>query len=255
MNLVVNASEALGDHDGVIRVTAEHIAADRAEGLAKELPAGDYVQLEISDTGCGMSPETQAKVFDPFFTTKFSGRGLGLAVVDGIVRSLRGIIQVASEPGKGTTFQVLLPCTEAETKPDADPIVQIEGAAPSAQQAAVLVVEDEEQLRLAVTKMLGKSGLQTFEAGDGSTAIDLLRARGGEIDLILLDLTIPGCSSREVIAQAALAGSDKMKVILTSAYSAEVAKPMMDAPLVCGFIRKPFELGELVQRVRSVLFS
>jgi PAS domain S-box-containing protein len=113
MNLVVNASDALGGRDGVIRVTTEYIALSGAEAIAQALPAGDYVQLEVSDTGYGMSADTQAKVFDPFFTTKVSGRGLGLAVVHGIVRSLRGAIRVASEPGKGTTFQVLLPRAEA----------------------------------------------------------------------------------------------------------------------------------------------
>src|SRR5205085_5551225 len=107
MNLVVNASESVGDRDGVIRVTTRHVAIGQAEAIAKAVAPGDYLQLEISDTGCGMSPETQAKIFDPFFTTKFSGRGLGLAVVHGIVRSLHGAIQVASEAGKGTTFQVL----------------------------------------------------------------------------------------------------------------------------------------------------
>ena len=113
MNLVVNASEALGDHDGVVRVTTKRITVGPAEAIAKALHAGEYVHLQVSDTGCGMPLEMQAKVFDPFFTTKFSGRGLGLAVVHGIVRSLRGAIQVASQPGEGTTFDVLLPCAEA----------------------------------------------------------------------------------------------------------------------------------------------
>jgi DNA-binding response OmpR family regulator len=115
-------------------------------------------------------------------------------------------------------------------------------------------VEDEEQLRLAVAKMLRKSGEEALEAASGSAAIDLLRARGREIDLILLDLTIPGSSSQDVIAEAARARPD-VKVILTSAYSEEVAKPMMRAPTVCGFIRKPFKLGDFMQTVRSVLSS
>jgi PAS domain S-box-containing protein len=110
MNLVVNASDALGDRDGVIRVTTQHITFGAALANANGLPVGDYVRLEVSDTGSGMSAETLAKVFDPFFTTKFAGRGLGLAVVHGIVRNLGGAIQAASEPGKGTTFQILLPC-------------------------------------------------------------------------------------------------------------------------------------------------
>jgi nitrogen-specific signal transduction histidine kinase len=255
MNLVVNASEAIGDRDGVVRVTTEQIVIGPAETAAKALPPGHYVQLEVSDTGCGMSPETQAKVFDPFFTTKFSGRGLGLAVVQGIIRSLRGAIQVASEPGNGTLFQVLLPCAGAGAKADTGRVSAVDGLVPAVQHATALVVEDEEHLRLAVVRMLGKSGFEVFEAASGSAAVDLLRSRGDEIDLILLDLTIPGRSSEEVVAEAALARRNNIKVILTSAYSEEMARPLMDDPLVRGFIRKPFRFGDLVQTLQSVLFS
>ena len=115
MNLVLNASDAVGNRDGVIRVTTGCVTVPRdSSGAAPEnLPEGDYVQLEVSDTGCGMPPETQARVFDPFFTTKAAGRGLGLAVVHGIAHSLHGAIRVASEPGKGTSFRVPLPCAGA----------------------------------------------------------------------------------------------------------------------------------------------
>lgn len=252
MNLIVNASEALRDRDGVIRVTTEQVTLDSREALAKALPAGDYVKLQVSDTGCGMSSATQAMVFDPFFTTKFAGRGLGLAVVHGTVRSLRGAIDVASEPGRGTTFEVLLPCAEAGAKPDADRIVLAEEFPPAAPRPTVLIVEDEEQLRLAVAKMLRESGMEVFEASNGSAAIDSLRASGGEIDLLLLDLTIPGISSQEVIAEIALNRPD-VKIILTSAYSAEVAKQMVDSVMISGFIRKPFRFGELIQTLRNAL--
>jgi CheY-like chemotaxis protein len=252
MNLVVNASEALGDHDGVVRVTTKHMSVGTEEATAKALQAGEYVHLQVSDTGCGMPLEIQARVFDPFFTTKFSGRGLGLAVVHGIVRSLRGAIQVASQPGEGTTFDVLLPCAEAGFDENAGRVLSVEDSAPPAPRAALLIVEDEEQLRLGVAKMLRKSGLEVFEAASGSAAINLLRARHDEIELILLDLTIPGSSSHEVVAEAALLRPD-VKVILTSAYAEEVAMQMTNHPLVCGFIRKPFRLGDLVQTLRSAL--
>ena len=254
MNLVVNASEALGDRDGVIRVTTEHVTVDSGEALAKALPAGDYVKLQVSDTGCGMSSATQAKVFDPFFTTKFAGRGLGLAVVRGAVQTLRGAIDVASELGRGTTFQVLLPCAEAAAKPDADRVFPAEESPPAAPRPTVLIVEDEEQLRLAVAKMLRKSGMKVFEASNGPAAIDSLRASGGEIDLLLLDLTIPGSSSQEVIAEAALTRPD-MKIILASAYTEEMAKQMVDSLMISGFIRKPFKIGDLIQTLRNVLIT
>src|SRR3954470_19633178 len=115
-----------GDRDGLIRVSTRHVAIGQAEAVKKTLATGDYVQLEVSDTGCGMSAETQAKIFDPFFTTKFSGRGLGLAVVQGIVRSLHGAIQVASEAGKGTTVEVLLPCAEPGAHPNDNRVFRLE---------------------------------------------------------------------------------------------------------------------------------
>jgi len=238
----------------VTRVTTRHVAIGPAEAARRTLAAGDYVQLEVSDTGCGMSAETQARIFDPFFTTKFSGRGLGLAVVQGIVRSLHGAIQVASEAGEGTTFEVLLPCAEPAAHPDNTRTFRLEEPASPARKATILLVEDEEPLRLAIAKMLRKWGLEVLETASGSAAIDLLRTRGGEIDLMLLDLTIPGAPSQEVLAEAALQ-LPKLKVLLTSAHSEEVAKPIMGVPLVCGFIRKPFRIADLAQQLRSVLLS
>jgi two-component system cell cycle sensor histidine kinase/response regulator CckA len=254
MNLVVNASDAVGDRDGVIRIATRHVAIRPAEAVRNTVAAGDYVELEVSDTGCGMSVETQAKVFDPFFTTKFSGRGLGLAVVQGIVRSLHGAIQVTSETGKGSTFQVLLPCAEPAAPTGDTRVFSLDESASPVPRANILLVEDEEPLRLAIAKMLRKWGLETFEAASGSAAIDLLRTKAAEIDLMLLDLTIPGASSQEVLAEAAVA-QPKVKVVLTSAYSEDVAKGISGGPLVYGFIRKPFKIADLARQLRSVLFS
>ena len=125
MNLVINASEAMGTRTGVIRVTTRYRKADHSSsmGIADHFTARDYVELDVSDTGDGMPPEIQARVFDPFFTTKSNGHGLGLATVQGIVRNLGGVIHLKSEPGKGTTFQILLPSagiTASET-PDSLP--------------------------------------------------------------------------------------------------------------------------------------
>jgi two-component system, cell cycle sensor histidine kinase and response regulator CckA len=252
MNLVVNASDAIGDRDGVVRVTTAYVPAGNLELTASKLSVGNYVRLEVSDTGRGMSLDTQGRAFDPFFTTKVAGRGLGLSVVHGIVRGLAGSIQVVSEPGKGATFQVFLPCEASAPPPNAELAIPVYDKKP-ARWPKVLVVEDEDHLRLAIAKMLRKSGLEALEASNGSAAIDLLRTRGPEIDLILLDLTIPGRSSKEVLAEAAMIRPDNMNVILASAYSEEVAKPIMQEPIVRGFIRKPFELGELLQRIRTVM--
>lgn len=248
MNLVTNASEALGEQDGVIRVTTRCVRA----GQASSAPFPDsvksaFVQLEVSDTGCGLPPETRERIFDPFFTTKSAGRGLGLAVVSGIVRGVGGHIHVASEPGNGTTFQILLPCAETEAEPMSDHLVGEEEAGSLSQECTVLVVEDEVPLRQAVVKKLRNTGFQVLEAHDGFAAIDLLRVK--DVDVLLLDLSIPGTSSAQVVAEATQARSD-IRIILTSAYSQEMALTPLDGSRVCGFIRKPFQLRDLVRTLR-----
>ena len=256
MNLVVNASDAIKDHEGIIRVTTRCVTVDHdTDGATSDcLAAGEYVELAVSDTGIGMSPQTQARVFDPFFTTKSAGRGLGLAVVHGIVRSLNGAIRVISEFRKGTTFQILLPCTGAADGATADAAVgMVERAAPS-REATVLVVEDEHPLRLALTKMLGKAGFRVLQVDNGSEAIELLHADTGEIDAILLDMTIPGALSQEVLAEAVQARPN-IKIVLTSAYSEETARTVLDGPQIGGFVRKPFRFDDLVRTLRSALSS
>jgi two-component system, cell cycle sensor histidine kinase and response regulator CckA len=255
MNLVTNASDAIGDRDGVMRVITRCVKVGRDDspaGMSGHLAEGDYVQLEVSDTGRGMPPETQAKVFDPFFTTKTAGHGLGLAIVDGIVRSLGGAIHVTSEPGKGTKLQILLPSAEIATGTTSDAVSQINELAPPSPDATILVVEDEDLIRQAVAKMLRNNGFEVLEAADGFNAIDLLRASGGKITAILLDMTIPGAASHEVVAEAAKARAD-VKVILTSAYSQEMVADAMSAPQIRSFIRKPFQLDDLVSTLREAL--
>jgi PAS domain S-box-containing protein len=245
MNLVTNASEAIGDRDGIIRLTTRSVT----------VPEGDCVELAVSDTGAGMPPEMQARVFDPFFTTKSAGRGLGLPVVHGIVRSLGGGIQIASEPGTGTTVRILLPSAETTDDTIIDPVSSgDEPPAPQPHRFTVLVVEDEDPLRQAVVKMLRREGFEVYEAPHGSAAIDRLRADGGKVDLILLDMTIPGASPAEVIAEAARV-RPHIKVIVTSAYSREMIMDKMRASQIYGFIRKPFRLAELTKMLQDVFVS
>jgi PAS domain S-box-containing protein len=256
MNLVTNASDAIGDRDGVIRVITRraHLKGESTPASSGILPDLDYVELEVSDTGRGMPSQTQAKVFDPFFTTKSAGRGLGLAIVQGIVRSLGGAIHLVSEPDRGTTFQVLLPCAETTAEASGQLNSGDGELAVQSHHATVLVVEDENYLRQAIGKMLRKNGFEVFESADGTSAIDLLRADGGKIDVILLDMTIPGATSHEVVAEAANVKPD-IRVILTSAYSQELIAGPMSPPQINSFIRKPFQLGDLMQTLRSSLSS
>jgi CheY-like chemotaxis protein len=256
MNLVVNASDAIRDREGIIRVTTRYVTVehDIDVGASDCLARGEYVELEVRDTGIGMSPETKSRVFDPFFTTKSAGRGLGLAVVHGVVRSLNGLTRVTSELGEGTSFQILLPPagTEDGATADSDPIDETE--TPS-REATVLVVEDEHPLRLAVTKMLDRAGFKVLQVDNGSAAIELLRAYKDHIDVVLLDLTIPGAPSHEVLAKAVLTRAN-VKIILTSAYSEETARrTVLNGPQIAGFVRKPFQFSNLVRTLRSVLSS
>jgi CheY-like chemotaxis protein len=216
------------------------------------LPEGDYLRLSVSDTGCGMTEEQKARIFDPFFTTKFAGRGLGLAVVQGIVRAHSGAIHLVSAPGQGTTFEILLPCDREPKERDQRDALPAAGNRIPGVAGTVLLVEDEGALRFSVAKMLRKQGYSVIEAADGSAAMDLFRGHKDRIDVILLDMTIPGISSRDVIAEAGRIGPG-VKVILTTAYSREMATASLTAPQVRGFIRKPFRLGELIELLRDVL--
>jgi signal transduction histidine kinase/CheY-like chemotaxis protein len=252
LNLVTNASDALCDRDGVIRVTTERVNVDASTAISRDLAQGDYVCLEVSDTGRGMSRETQAKMFEPFFTTKPTGRGIGLAVVQGIVRRLGGAISVTSQPEKGATFQILLPSSGAVIAADNESDSGTEVM--TSQSGTVLVVDDEHTLRLAVAKLLRRAGFDVLEAADGVAAVDQLREKRSGIDAILLDATLPGPSTNEIVRCAALAHPD-IQVILTSAFSEEMVRSKVSAPQIRGFIRKPFQLEDLVKTLRAALSS
>jgi DNA-binding NtrC family response regulator len=170
------------------------------------------------------------------------------------VRSLGGAIHLATEPDKGTTFQVLLPSAKFTAAVDGQALSGGEQMAVPFQHGAILVVEDEDQLRQGIVKMLRKTGFQVFEAAEGSSAIKLLRRDGAKIDVVLLDMTMPGASGREIIAAAVQAKPD-VKLVLTSAYSQEMIASSMSAPQIHSFIRKPFQFADLLKTLRSSLSS
>ena len=168
--------------------------------------------------------------------------------------SLDGAIRLAGEPDKGTTFQVLLPFSKTAAGAGGHVMPGDGDLAVLSQHGTVLVVEDEGPLRQAIVKMLRKTGFEVFEAADGFSAVDLLRAAGRKIDVILLDMTLPGASTREIVAEAANAKPD-IKVILTSAYSREMIGGALNAPQIYSFVRKPFRFGDLLKNLRSSLSS
>ena len=207
-------------------------------------------QLEVSDTGSGMLRETQARVFDPFFTTKSAGRGLGLAVVQGIVRGLGGTIRLVSNPDHGTTVQILLPCAETASEAVRESMSHISQPARPSNAATVLVVEDEDPLRQAVSKMLRKHGFSVIEVRDGSAALDAIRGRNNTIHVLFLDITLPGASARDVLDEARRLRPE-MKVIITSTYPEEMAGVLLERAIE-RFMRKPYQVYDLVRLIDSI---
>jgi PAS domain S-box-containing protein len=250
LNLITNASDALGEDEGVISVSVTRVRLGADYG-APGLPHGDYVRLEVSDTGCGMTEEIQSRIFDPFFTSKFAGRGLGLAAVRGVIRSHGGTINVVSAPGQGSCFEILLPCSSERTAERRDARVPAAEDETANVACTILVVEDDDTLRLAVSKMLRKNGFTVLEAADGETGVDLLKASTREIDAALLDLTLPGMSSREVLSELRSV-QPNVKVIITSAYNQDWAQTTIGGQHPWLFVRKPYQLSQLTGLLQSV---
>lgn len=254
MNLVINASEAIGEHDGVITIRTSRVP----DGPDYEFDSPkEFVRLEVCDNGCGMTLEAQERVFDPFFTTKSPGHGLGLAVVQGIVRTLGGSIRLDSEPGNGTSVHIFFLASgqTASVAHTVAPALSVAArAAPgrSHDDEFVLVVEDEATLRLASAAMLRRRGYSVLEASDGDAAIDLISTHKNAIALLLLDITLPGAPSREVYATARRARPD-MKVIVTSAYGENVVNASFPGSEVDLFLRKPYQLGNLIEMVGGLI--
>jgi nitrogen-specific signal transduction histidine kinase/CheY-like chemotaxis protein len=256
LNLVQNASEALGAKGGTITVRtgggpSEPEASARAEGCwAGELPAGPHVWVEVADTGCGMDGPTLAKVFDPFFSTKFTGRGLGLAAVRGIVAEHRGAVRVTSEPGKGTAFRVYLPAAAPRPVGVDEPTPwPARGAAPAG--GTVLVVDDEPAVRKLAAIALRSLGFAVAEAVGGPEAVELFRADPGRFALLLLDLRLAGADGQDVLVEVRKGRSD-LPVVLMSGYPEPTG--LLFGPTL-QFLQKPFRPVDLKGCVRRVIGS
>jgi PAS domain S-box-containing protein len=252
MNLITNASDALEGQCGVIDVRTGVRHADteflRSPFLPSDLPAGTYAFVEVTDSGCGMTPETLARVFDPFFTTKFTGRGLGLAAVLGIVKGHRGTIKVDSELGHGTTFQVLLPCLAG---PALRPVASNPGTHRRG-RGTVLVVEDEPTIRTLAREILERAGFQVQEAADGCEGLDVFSAHQADFVAVLLDLTMPRMDGMEALREMRRY-NQKLPVLVMSGYSDLEVSMRLAGLGANGFIQKPFQPRELVTRLCELL--
>jgi len=252
MNLVVNASEAISERSGVITLSTGVMDCDRTylseAWLDEQLPEGMYVFIEVADTGCGMDAETRARIFDPFFSTKFTGRGLGLAAVLGIVRGHRGAIKVYSELGRGSTLKVLFPVSHRAEVRERGSLVRgiYEG------KGTVLLVDDDESVRAVGRKMLERIGFAVVTASDGAEAIARFRERADDITCAIVDLTMPHVDGAETFRELRRMRPG-VRVILSSGYNEQDVTQRFVGKGLAGFIQKPYQLSTLVSVLKEVL--
>ena len=252
LNLVINAGEACNDSGRSVTVRTGLVAVGRrrldAAFAGDGLPAGEYASIEVEDDGVGVARDVTGRLFDPFFSTKFTGRGLGLSAVLGIVRSHAGALELVSEPGRGSVFRVLLPRSEGA------PIDRTWQTAESAAvgEATVLVVDDEPLVRRTVRRILEGAGHRVVEAAGGVEALELLTAGHG-FDVVLLDLTMPGMSGAEVWHKLRERGLAVPVVVISGFAEQEVLRRFGEG--LSGLVRKPFTAQQLRVAVDEALFG
>jgi PAS domain S-box-containing protein len=265
VNLVTNASEALPDGQGVIRVKTELAYWDRVQLASTyvddDLEPGDYVQILVTDDGCGMDEKTRAKLFEPFYSEKFVGRGLGMAAALGIVRGHRGAIEVRSTPNEGTTVTVALPSAAGpDSDTDAAPSgtrrrqrARIRTPVGHSQDAPiVLVVDDEPSVLSLAQRILSQAGYRILTASDGRAGLELLARFGDQVRLVLLDLTMPYLDGNETYRLMREAHPE-LAVILSSGYNQREVQERFTGTGLAGFIQKPYHPTRLLQTVARIL--
>ena len=252
MNLITNASDAVGETGGRIHVrTGRHVLAENAAELSylgDPVAPGEYVFVEVDDTGEGMTDATLARIFEPFFTTKFTGRGLGLAATLGIVRGHRGGIRIRTEPGRGATFRVLLPVSAASAAPVGATAMPMRGDG----LGAVLIIDDDETVRVVARRLLERRGFAVVVASDGIEGLEKFTAAGQRFALVLLDLTMPRMGGAETMAELQRIDPD-VRVLLTSGFREREVTAHFAGMEPAGFVQKPFRAEELYAAVTRAL--
>jgi CheY-like chemotaxis protein len=246
MNLIINAAESLNGKPGTVTISTglkEVSPEDTSYGqfTGRMLPSRNYVGLNVHDTGLGMGDETLARIFDPFFTTKGTGRGLGLAAVLGIIRGHHGGLQVETQSGEGTTFKLLFPAGDKMANDAAvEPHRHIEQT-----NGYILVIDDEEPVREAITDILDLEGISVISAENGTTGIQLYLQHQTDVKVVLLDLSMPGLSGEETL-RALREINPSVQVILSSGYSEKDAVGRFSDLGLTAFLQKPYEAETLI---------
>jgi PAS domain S-box-containing protein len=253
MNLITNAVDAMSGSQGVIRISLKERRceiADLASTFTHEsLPAGQYVVLSVSDTGCGMKEETLTRIFDPFFTTKFTGRGLGLAAVLGIVRAHLGAISVKSELGVGTTSLIYLPALAKQHEALAPEVGEVEKWLAS---GLVLYVDDEDLVRRVGVLMLERMGMKVISVASGEEALKVIESGAHEFRCVILDLMMPGLSGTDTL-RAIREKDSKLPVLIVTGYGESDASDLIGGVMANGLLAKPFQGKQLERALRSIL--
>ena len=248
MNLALNARDAMPQGGELTIATRDVDFAAATQTVQPEMRPGRYVLLAVTDTGCGMAPEVQARIFEPFFSTKSDNTGLGLAVVDGIVKQNGGYLAVTSRPGLGTTFSIYLPAVEATS--EGLPPKPISG--PLTGDETILLVEDEDPVREVTALLLESLGYEVLQVSNAKDAINLVENTRAKIDLLFTDVIMPGMSGRELV-EALRLHDPGLKVLFQSGYTDDMVIRHGILRAEVAFLQKPFTVDALAKKIREGL--
>jgi two-component system, cell cycle sensor histidine kinase and response regulator CckA len=255
INLAVNARDAMAD-GGKLTIRTANVGEAESRALGHpELVPGDYVLIEVSDTGCGMTPEVKQKIFEPFFSTKEIGRGtgLGLSTVYGIVKQTGGYIFADSEAGNGTIMRVLLPRYMETAEAEPAPVERrVEKPKDLTGRGTVLLVEDEDAVRSFAARALGQRGYNVLQATTGTEALEIFKQHRGEVDLVVSDVVMPEMDGPTLFEHLRRERPD-LKVIFISGYAEDAFRQHLAENEDFMFLQKPFDLKALAAAVKAAL--
>jgi len=254
LNLCINAKDAMPD-GGMIKISTQNkILTTHQHAVGNIIPPGKYVVLEVTDNGCGMSPEVKAKIFDPFFTTKEQGKGtgLGLAMVYGIIRNHDGYIQVESSPGIGTTFTIYLPAVDITTQSPKDSEIFISHTKKNGKPIGILAIDDESAILELTRDILTEYNYKVFTATTGEEGLKILKTYKNDIDIILLDIMMPGMGGKETLFNIKKQYPD-IPILLVTGFAADKLAQELLRKGAAGILLKPYRQSQLLRAINNIL--